>query len=93
MQNILEQKNEKIASLEKKYANLKKSQEEEKQRIDKLVKIYENMDAEEAANVMADLKMETSLEIMNKLNDEHVAEILMNMPKETAVTLTEQLRE
>ena len=93
VKNTIEQKNEKIKNLENRYSELKQSQEEEKNRIEKLVKIYENMDPEEAANVITDLRMETTLAIVNELKDEHLAEILMNMPQDKAVQLTERLRE
>lgn len=67
---------------------LNKQTEEEKTRIDSLVKIYEGMKAKDAARIFNTLDMNVLIQVMAKMSERKSAPILAEMNAEKARTVT-----
>lgn len=68
---------------------LKKQSEEEKTRVDSLVKIYEGMKAKDAARIFNTLDIDVLIQVMTKMSERKSAPILaeMNADRARAVTI------
>lgn len=63
----------------------------EKERLQKLAKVYEGMRPEEAAPVISQLDDQTIVEIFLQMDDRRVAKILGQMPIDRATEITQRL--
>ncbi|MBR4904791.1 MAG: hypothetical protein IKZ53_08970 [Selenomonadaceae bacterium] len=64
---------------------------EEKKRVARLAKIYENMKPEAAANALINVDWDTTVLILQRMSEDSVANILAKMEPEAAAQLTEML--
>lgn len=67
--------------------------EQEDKQVKRLVKIYSNMDAEAAARIFENLKMDVLLKVVDRMNERRTAPILAEMKSEKAKQLTQKLAE
>jgi len=102
----LNNKNEQISKLESKIAELgatnqglisqieeiQQKEESEQANFEKLLKIYENMNPESAANILNSLEREYALRILKGLSDKTAATILESMEVEKAVEFSQDLQ-
>ena len=65
--------------------------DEEKARIDKLVKVFESMRAQEAANVITQLNDRTIVEMLRSMNDRQAAKILQELDPDRAAEISQRL--
>ncbi len=72
---------------------LEKQSEEEKARLDSLVRIYEGMKAKEAARIFDTLDLSVLVAVMGKMSERKLSPILANMNPERARTVTILLAE
>lgn len=70
---------------------LKELQNIKNERIDSIVKIYESMPANEAAQKLSNVDEELAVKILLKMNNKKAGKILANMETKKAVSLTEKL--
>ncbi|MCI5049219.1 MAG: hypothetical protein MRY32_02670 [Rickettsiales bacterium] len=70
---------------------LKEYSQEEKRKVQGLVKIYENMKAKDAAQIFDELEMTILLQVVDKMSARKVAPILAQMDPIKAKVVTEQL--
>ena len=68
-----------------------KREAEEKKRVARLARIYENMKPEQAANALINVDWDTTVLIFQRMNEDSVAQILAKMEPEAAAQLTEML--
>ena len=68
-----------------------KREAEEKKRVTRLARIYENMKPEQAANALVNVDWDTTVLIFQRMNEDSVAQILAKMEPEAAAQLTEML--
>ena len=68
-----------------------KREAEEKKRVTRLARIYENMKPEEAANALINVDWDTTVLIFQRMSEDSVAQILAKMEPEAAAQLTEML--
>ena len=68
-----------------------KREAEEKKRVTRLARIYENMKPQEAANALVNVDWDTTVLIFQRMNEDSVAQILAKMEPEAAAQLTEML--
>ena len=68
-----------------------KREAEEKKRITRLARIYENMKPQEAADALVNVDWDTTVLIFQRMNEEAVAQILAKMEPSAAAQLTEML--
>lgn len=68
-----------------------KREAEEKKRVTRLARIYENMKPEQAANALINVDWDTTVLILQRMNEDSVAQILAKMEPEAAAQLTEML--
>ena len=68
-----------------------KREAEEKKRVAKLARIYENMKPQEAADALINVDWDTTVLIFQRMSEESVANILAKMEPEAAAQLTEML--
>lgn len=68
-----------------------KREAEEKKRVTRLARIYESMKPEEAANALINVDWDTTVLILQRMNEDSVAQILAKMEPEAAAQLTEML--
>ena len=64
---------------------------EEKKRVTRLARIYESMKPEEAANALINVEWDTTVLILQRMNEDSVAQILAKMEPEIAAQITEML--
>lgn len=67
--------------------------EKQDAQIKSLVKIYENMKPDEAANIFNELEMPILLEVISKMSERKVAPVLANMSPKRARDVTQELAE
>jgi len=67
---------------------LAKKEMEANEKIDKLAKIYQNMDPAEVAPIIEELDNNTAVKILSKMRERQVAQVLENMNKDRAIELT-----
>jgi flagellar motility protein MotE (MotC chaperone) len=65
--------------------------EQEEKQVKRLVNIYSNMDAEAAARIFENLKMDVLLKVVDRMNERRTAPILAEMQSEKAKELTQKL--
>ena len=68
-----------------------KREAEEKKRVTRLARIYENMKPEAAANALINVDWDTTVLIFQRMSEDSVAQILSKMEPEAAAQLTEML--
>ena len=68
-----------------------KREAEEKKRVTRLARIYENMKPQEAADALVNVDWDTTVLIFQRMNEDSVAQILAKMEPEAAAQLTEML--
>ena len=68
-----------------------KREAEEKKRVTRLARIYENMKPEQAANALVNVDWDTTVLIFQRMSEDSVAQILAKMEPEAAAQLTEML--
>ena len=68
-----------------------KREAEEKKRVTRLARIYENMKPQEAANALVNVDWDTTVLILQRMNEDAVAQILAKREPEAAAQLTEML--
>lgn len=68
-----------------------KREAEEKKRVTRLARIYENMKPEQAANALINVDWDTTVLILQRMNEDAVAQILAKMEPEDAAQITEML--
>ena len=68
-----------------------KREAEEKKRVTRLARIYENMKPEQAANALINVDWDTTVLIFQRMSEDSVAQILAKMEPEAAAQLTEML--
>lgn len=64
---------------------------QEDKQVKRLVNIYSNMDAEAAARIFENLKMDVLLKVVDRMNERRTAPILAEMKSEKAKELTQKL--
>ncbi len=64
---------------------------EEKKRVARLAKIYENMKPEAAADALINVDWDTTVLILQRMSEDSVAQILSKMEPEVAAQITEML--
>ena len=64
---------------------------EEKKRVTRLARIYESMKPEDAANALINVDWDTTVLILQRMNEDSVAQVLSKMEPEAAAQLTEML--
>ena len=64
---------------------------EEKKRVTRLARIYESMKPEEAANALVNVDWDTTVLILQRMNEDSVAQVLAKMEPEVAAQITEML--
>lgn len=64
---------------------------EEKKRVTRLARIYESMKPEEAANALINVDWDTTVLILQRMNEDSVAQVLAKMEPEVAAQITEML--
>ncbi len=69
-------------------ALIKKHDEQEEQKIQSLVKIYENMKPKDAARIFDELDMETLLPVVEKMKERKLAPVMSNMDPTKAKEMT-----
>jgi len=74
-------------------ARLKTFDEQQEQKMESLVKIYENMKPKDAARIFEDLEMDTLLEVAQRMKERKLAPVMAKMDPEKAREVTVQLRE
>ncbi|ACL70434.1 MotE family protein [Halothermothrix orenii] len=82
-----------ISNLQEELTKLSKDKLNHQEKVNKLVKIYSEMDPEEAARIVDSLDRELTLEILTNMKEDIVAEILVNLEPDKAAELTRQLQE
>ncbi|TYS25471.1 MotE family protein [Bacillus subtilis] len=92
--------NQKIRSLEKTAEDQKKSSEDNPEETsgsnssskdDKVISVYKSMDSGKAAKIIAQLKEQEALKILNGLSKKQLADILAKMTPVQAATYTEKI--
>lgn len=68
-----------------------KREAEEKKRVTRLARIYENMKPEAAANALINVDWDTTVLILQRMSEDSVAQILAKMEPEAAAQITEML--
>lgn len=90
----VERKVQELSKLRKEIERLlDKQTEEEKARIDSLVKIYEGMKPKDAARIFDTLDLDVLVSVMSKMSERKVAPVLAAMNAERARTVTIMLAE
>lgn len=74
-------------------AVVKQFNEKQDDRLKSLVKIYENMKPEEAANIFNEMEMPILLDVIGKMSERKVALVLANMSPKKAKDVTQELAE
>lgn len=74
-----EQQQLEIESLTEELARARERKMSEKERLDKLIKIYSEMEAEEAAKIMATLEKELAIKILRNLKEDDASAILTEL--------------
>ena len=64
---------------------------EEKKRVTRLARIYESMKPEDAANALINVDWDTTVLILQRMNEDSVAQVLAKMEPEVAAQITEML--
>ncbi len=88
----IQQQDEKIEALEANLEQLEEDRYSQEERINRLVKIYGEMDPEEAARILTSLDDELVIQILLKMKEEKTAAILIELPTETAASYSIKLR-
>ena len=70
---------------------LKKHDQQEEQRIQRLVKMYENMKPKDAARIFESLEMPILISVVERMKERKVAPVLEAMPSAAAKKLTTEL--
>jgi flagellar motility protein MotE (MotC chaperone) len=70
---------------------LKKHDQQEEQRIQRLVKMYENMKPKDAARIFESLEMPILISVVERMKERKVAPVLAAMPSAAAKKLTTEL--
>ncbi len=83
-EQTIEEQGDRIKQLEDELAVLKDNKLNEEERINKLVKIYGEMDAENAAEIFLSLDDDMVIDILTNLKEGKAAEILTSLPAEEA---------
>lgn len=90
----LDRKYQEMAALRKEIESLLEQQsEEEKARIDSLVKVYEGMKAKDAARIFDTLDIDVLVNVISKMSERKIAPILAAMNPERARSVTILLAE
>ncbi|MGB0683144.1 MAG: MotE family protein [Magnetovibrionaceae bacterium] len=66
--------------------------DQQQQRLDSLVKIYENMKPKDAAKIFQELEMVTLLDVVERMKERKLAPIMANMDPVRATEITVELR-
>lgn len=80
----LEDKQSTIEDLEQQLADLESQQQKRKNRIKKLVAMYQAMDAANVAQIITELKDDLVIRILQELEEEHAGDILSQLPPQEA---------
>ncbi|MEQ9681722.1 MAG: hypothetical protein RLO49_03360, partial [Rhodospirillales bacterium] len=67
--------------------------EQQENKMESLVKIYENMKPKDAARIFEDLEMDTLLEVAQRMKERKLAPVMAKMNPEKAREVTVQLRD
>ncbi len=90
----LDRKYQEMAALRKEIESLLEQQsEEEKARIESLVKVYEGMKAKDAARIFDTLDIDVLVDVMSQMSERKIAPILAAMNPERARSVTIMLAE
>lgn len=82
---LVDQQQAELESLTEELASVRDRRVSEQERLDKLVKIYSEMKAEEAAKIMATLEKELAIKILRNLKEDDASAILTKLsPAEAA---------
>ena len=81
----------KIEELTQELAIAQEQNRDEQERLDKLVKIYSEMEAADAANIIPSLEEELALTLLQNLKEEKTAAILINISPEEAAEFSRAL--
>jgi len=88
----LEDKVEDLKSLKKEINGLLiEYDEQETKQIKRLVRIYESMDAEDAARIFEDLGMDVLMKVVDRMSERNTAPILAEMASDKAQALTRRM--
>lgn len=80
----INQQNEEIKSLTEELANLKSEKISDQKKLDKLIKIYSEMEAKDAAKILSTLNEELAIKLLRNLKEDNTASILTNLSPEKA---------
>jgi len=88
----LEDKVQELSALKSKINDLLiQYDEQETKQVKRLVRIYESMDAEDAARIFEDLGMDVLLKVVDRMSERNTAPILAEMAPEKAQALTRKM--
>ncbi len=88
----IEEQGDRIEELEDELAVLSDNKLSEEERINKLVKIYGEMDAEKAAEIFLSLDDDMVIDILTNLKEGKAAEILTSLPAEEAARYSKAIQ-
>lgn len=92
VQKRLEDKVQELKGLKSKINDLLiQYDEQETKQVKRLVRIYESMDAEDAARIFEDLGMDVLLKVVDRMSERNTAPILAEMAPEKAQALTRKM--
>ena len=87
------QQKEEIESLTGELANLRNEQISDQQKLDKLIKIYSEMEAKDAAKIISTLNKELAVKLLRNLKEDNTAAILTNLSPEEAADFSTALEQ
>lgn len=82
-----------LASLTQELAELREEKKNEEESMRKLVRIYSEMEASDAARIILSLEEDLAIDILLNLKEKETAAILTNLDPETAARFTAILKE
>lgn len=82
-----------MASLTQELAELREEKKNEEESMRKLVRIYSEMEASDAARIILSLEEDLAIDILLNLKEKETAAILTNLDPETAARFTAILKE
>ncbi len=91
-ENTVVEQADRIDKLEAEMASLEEEKMSEAERLDKLVRIYSEMDPEEAADIFGALDRDLALTLLKNLKEDQTAAILTNLSSEEAAAFSSDLR-
>ncbi|MEJ6950217.1 MotE family protein [Natronospora cellulosivora (SeqCode)] len=91
-ENMINEKTKKIEELEERLKLLQSERYSEEEKFDKLVGIYGEMRARDAAPIFLELDDDLAIELLMNIDEEQAAEILTSLPAEDAARYSRALR-